>query len=131
MDKIEQKLNRYPDIIQEKIRELRNIILNVAQRNSEIDFIGEDLKWGELSFMTKSSGSTIRIDWKEKSPKNLSLYVNCQTKLIKIFKELYPDDFEYVGNRELRLPLDDVYPKDKFEKCVELALIYNLIKSEF
>ena len=59
MDKIEQKLNSYPYSIQKKIRELRNIILNVAQSDSEIDFVGEDLKWGELSFITKSSGSTI------------------------------------------------------------------------
>jgi len=128
---VKDKYNSYPIEVQPIIIELRNLILEVANNDDDIDFIGEDLKWGEPSFLTKSSGSTIRIDWKQKNPDNISLYVNCRTKLISIFKELYPEEFEYVDNRELRLPLKRKYSKKKLVNCIELALKYNLIKKKF
>ena len=73
----------------------------------------------------------MRIDWKKKSPEHVSIFVNCQTKLISIFRELYPDDFEYVGNREVRLPIKQKYSKVKVKKLIELVLKYNLIKGDF
>lgn len=129
--KVKAKYNSYPDQVQPRILELRDIILEIANNNPEIDFIGEDLKWGEPSFLTNSSGSTIRIDWKKKNPNTISIFVNCQTKLISIYKELYPYDFEYIGKREIRLPLDEKYSKKNIRKCIELALKYNLIKDDF
>ncbi len=107
---------------------LRKIILEIAEKDVDIDFIDEALKWGEPSFLTKSSGSTLRLDWKEKSANHISIFVNCQTKLISMFKELYPNDFEYVGNRELRFPLKGKYSKVNLKKCFELVLKYNLVK---
>lgn len=128
---IKEKYRSYPQEIRVHILKLRDLILEVAKCDDQIDFIGEDLKWGEPSFLTHSSGSTFRLDWKKKSPESISLFFNCQTKLISIFKELYPEDFVYVGNRELRLPLNGKYSKKNLKKCVELALKYNLIKDEF
>jgi hypothetical protein len=129
--KVDEKYNSYPPQVKPKLIELRKLILNIANTVEEVDFIGEDLKWGEPSFLTKSSGSTIRMDWKQKNPDSISLFVNCQTKLIAIFKELYPEDFEYVGNRELKIPLKKKYSKQKLSMCIELALKYNLIKNKF
>lgn len=128
---VKDKYKSYPLEIQPQIFKLRDLILKVAANDEQIDFIGEDLKWGEPSFITKSSGSTFRLDWKKKSPKSISLFFNCQTKLIPIFKELYPEDFEYVGNRELRIPLKGKYSKRNLKKCIELAFKYNLIKDKF
>ena len=129
---VKEKYNSYPTQVQLRLLELRDIILEVVSNNQDIDFIGEDLKWGEPSFLTKSSGSTFRIDWKRKNPNNISIFVNCQTKLISIYKELYPNDFEYVGNREIRLSLEIKYSSNKkLKKCIELALKYNLIKDQF
>ena len=130
-EEIKNKYQSYPPHIKKEMLDLRKFILEIVSKDSEIDFTEEALKWGEPSFMTKSSGSTLRIDWKEKSPEYISLFVNCQTKLISIFKELYPNDFEYVGNRELRLPLKGKYSKVKLKKCIELVLKYNLVKNRF
>ena len=129
--KVNNKYDSYPDKVRPKLLDLRSLILRVANSHPEIDFLAEDLKWGEPSFLTKSSGSTIRIDWKSKLPNSISIYLNCQTKLISIYKELYPNDFEYFGNREIRLSLDKEYTKEKLSKCIELAFKYNLIKGEF
>ncbi|MCR9203750.1 MAG: hypothetical protein NXH75_04170 [Halobacteriovoraceae bacterium] len=128
---VEEKYKSYPPMVKKEILILRKMILETVKNDSDIDFSGEALKWGEPSFLTKSSGSTLRLDWKAKSPEHISLFVNCQTKLISMFKELYPFDFEYVGNRELRIPLRVKYSKEKLKKCIELALKYNLVKDSF
>ena len=128
---INEKYKTYPPIVKQKMLNFRELILEVIEKNPDIDFTGEALKWDEPSFLTKSSGSTLRIDWKKKSPEHVSIFVNCQTKLISIFRELYPDDFEYVGNREVRLPIKRKYSKVKVKKLIELVLKYNLIKGDF
>lgn len=128
---VETKYKGYPLAVKQDLLVLRKLILDVAKNDKDIDFIDEALKWGEPSFLTKSSGCTLRIDWKEKSPGNISLFVNCRSRLIEMFKELYPNDFEYIGNREVRLPLKGKYPKAKLKKCIELVFKYNLIKKSF
>lgn len=128
---VEAKYKSYPPAVKKEMLALRKIVLEIAKKDKDIDFIDEALKWGEPSFMTKSSGSTLRIDWKEKSPESISVFVNCKTKLILMFKELYPHDFEYLGNREIRLPLKEKYSKTKLKKCFELVLKYNLMKDSF
>jgi hypothetical protein len=131
MNNVEKKYALYPKEIRLKILDLRELILSIATNDTEIDFIGEELKWGEPSFLTKTSGSTLRIDWKEKNQDKLSLYVNCRTRLISIFKELFPEEFVYIGNREVQMPLNGRYSKKKLAKCIELVLKYNLIKNQF
>lgn len=128
---VETKYKSYPSTVNRELLDLRKLILEVVRKDKDIDFIEETLKWGEPSFLTKTSGSTLRIDWKERNPNYISIFVNCRTKLISIFKDLYPNDFEYVGNREIRLPLGGKYSKNKLKKCIELVLKYNLIKSSF
>ena len=128
--KVEIKYLSYPKEVQPRIGELRKLILKVANKYDEIDFIGEDLKWGEPSFVTKSSGSTFRLDWKKKNPESISLFFNCQTKLISTFREMYPNDFQFEGNREIRLALNKKLPVRKLSKCIELAFKYNLVKNQ-
>ncbi len=128
---VELKYKTYPPNVRKEMLALRKCILDIAKKDEEIDFVCEALKWGEPSFLTKSSGTTLRIDWKEKTPEYISIFVNCQTKLISMFKELYPNEFEYFGNRELRIPLKGKYSKTKLKKCIELVLKYNLIKNSF
>ena len=110
--------------------ELRELILKIANKHDDIDFLGEDLKWGEPSFITNTSGSTFRIDWKKKNQDSISLYFNCNTKLVSTFREMFPNDFQYDGNREIRLPLSKKLPKQKLSQCIEMAFKYNLIKNK-
>ena len=131
ISKVANKYNSYPPKVRVELLKLREIIIDIALNDDQIDYLGEELKWGEPSFLTKSSGTTLRIDWKENSQNHISLFVNCRTKLVSIYKDLYPDDFEYIGNREIRLSLFKKYSLEKISKCIELALKYNLIKTNF
>ncbi len=126
---ISEVYNNYPKHVKSEALELRDIILKVAIRDDEIDYGGEVLKWGEPTFVTKTSGSTLRLAWKADRPNSISLFVNCRTKLMAAFKQMYPIDFEYIGSREIRLPLGRGYPILKLEKCIELTFKYNLLKN--
>lgn len=129
-----KKLNKeklfanYPETAQARLEELRELIHSVAKKTSGVGDIEECFKWGELSFVTSetNSGSTIRIDWKKKNPDKFHLFFNCQTKLASIFKEIYPNDFQYTGNRRISFGLEERIPKRKLSKCIEIALTYNL-----
>lgn len=87
----------------------------------------EALKWGEPSFISPI-GSTIRYDWKAKSPEQVALYVNCQTKLISTYKERYGDIFRFDKNRAIILPIAQPFPMVELSHCILLALRYKKIK---
>jgi hypothetical protein len=80
---------------------------------------------------TDGSGSTLATP--PRGPKDgvhfNSMFFNCQTGLVSRFKEMFPDDFVYKGDRELKFEHDDVVPVNKLRACIELALTYNLDKS--
>lgn len=128
MSKIKNLFLDYPVKAQRDLEALRRLIHEVASKTDGVGEIEECLKWGELSFVTSEtkSGSTIRIDWKKKDPERIHLYFNCQTKLISIYKELYPREFDYGGNRSISFKLGGNVPKRKLSKCIEIALTYNL-----
>ncbi|MBT4793190.1 MAG: DUF1801 domain-containing protein [Halobacteriovoraceae bacterium] len=122
------KFSHYPVHVKKKLQTLRDLIHNIAGKTNGVGEIEECLKWGEASFVTSEtkSGSTIRIDWKENDPDRYHMYFNCQTKLVSIFKELYPNDFDFGGNRSISFSLKENIPKKNLSKCIEIALTYNL-----
>jgi len=91
----------YPNIFKEKLKYLRQLILEVAADIPEIDEIEETLKWGEASYLysKKKVGSTVRISWNKSLPDKYGMYFNCSTTLIPSFKSIFPDVFLYQGNR--------------------------------
>ena len=74
---------------------LRELILETAGEIEEVGPIEETLKWDEPAYLTSEtgSGSTIRIDWKEKSPDQYAIYFNCKTSLVERFKTLAKEGF--------------------------------------
>lgn len=114
MSLIDDRLSNYPVAPQRKLKMLRRLIHEVAEKTAGVGKLEECLKWNEVSFVTAEtgSGSTIRIDWKEREPDKYHVYFNCQTKLISIFKELFPNDFHYSGNRSILLDLKQAIPKE-------------------
>jgi hypothetical protein len=123
---VQQKFNTYPPDIKKRLLFLRNLIIETATEigASEIE---ETLKWGEPSYLTKK-GSTIRIDWKEKSPLEYAIYFKCTSKLVPTFKLLYGDTFQYENNRAILFNLDEVVPIKKLKICIGLALNYHNVK---
>ena len=65
---IEQTFSRYPKPAAKALASVRGLILETAIE-LKIDELTETLKWGEPSILSKHA-STIRYDWKEKTPEN-------------------------------------------------------------
>jgi len=117
----------YPDNVKEKLLFLRQLILNTAKDNYDLGKIDETIKWGQASYISPT-GSTIRIDRIKKSPSQYAIYFNCKTKLVDTFKELYPDEFVFSGNRAIIFELDDQLPVKELKHCIALALNYHKVK---
>ncbi|SNY94724.1 DUF1801 domain-containing protein [Flagellimonas pacifica] len=117
----------YPDMVREQMERLRQLVLEVAQEDPEISELGETLKWGEPSYVTKK-GSTLRMDWKAKAPNQYALYFQCTSKLVPTFKLIYGKQFTYEGNRAIIFQLDDELPEAELKNCIRATLNYHKVK---
>ncbi|WP_081986632.1 DUF1801 domain-containing protein [Chitinibacter sp. ZOR0017] len=123
------KFNTYPPNVQLRLLALRELIFQTAAMTQGVGEIEESLKWGEPAYLTKNkTGSTIRIDWKEKAPDQYAMYFNCKTNLVETFKTLFPNDFKFEGNRALALSLEGVPPVDSLVICIAASLTYHVKK---
>lgn len=75
---VKQKFDSYPDHIKPKMERLRELIYEVAEATEDVGELEETLKWSEPAYLTSQtkSGTTIRIDWKEKNPDQIGMYVS-------------------------------------------------------
>lgn len=132
MDKaVKEKFSAYPDHVRPKMEFLREIILDVAANTGGVGQLEETLKWGEPSYLTTKtkSGTTIRIDWKAKSPEQYAMYVNCKTTLVDSYRSLFPNTFTYEGDRAVIFGLDEKLAEDELRLCIQMALRYHLDKN--
>ena len=128
MDKVvKDRFDEYPENARVRLEELRNLVFQVASE-LELGEVDETLKWGEPSYSVKT-GSSLRMDWKLKSPNNYYLFFNCQTKLVDTFRELYGDELVFQGNRAIVLSLSKPLPETVIKSCLELALTYHQRKN--
>ncbi len=123
------KFNTYPPHVRPRLLALRELVFQTAAMTQGVGEIEESLKWGEPAYLTKNkSGSTVRIDWKEKAPDQYAMYFNCQTNLVETFKTLFPNDFKFEGNRALVFSLEGAPPVDSLAVCIAASLTYHLKK---
>ncbi len=125
--KVKIKFDSYPEEVREKLSYLRDLIFDVANNIDTLDEIEETLKWGEPSYLVKK-GSTIRMDWKSKSPEQYAMYFKCTSKLVPTFKEVFGDIFNYENNRAIHFSMDDKIPEKELRTCIALALQYHNLK---
>jgi hypothetical protein len=123
---VQRKFETYPANISILLHNLRDLILNVAKQDGISD-ITETLKWGEPSYIS-TIGSTIRFDWKAKSPDQYCIYFNCKTSLIETFKEVYSDTFTYDGNRAIIFKIGQNLPLIELSHCISMSLRYKRLK---
>lgn len=109
---------------------LRRLIFDTAGNIEGVGPLQEVLKWGQPSYLTQKtkSGSTIRIDRMKSTASQYAVYFHCQTNLVETFRELYPTELSYGGNRSIILNADDEVPEPALRHCVALALTYHLNK---
>ena len=124
---VELVFNNYPAFVRKKILNLRRLILDAAKEIEEITGVEETLKWGEPSFIVKN-GSTIRIDWKKKTPDQYAIYFKCTSRLVPTFKMVYKDIFKYEGNRAIVFKMDDEIPEAELKSCLTAGLTYHKVK---
>ena len=126
---VEGVFDRYPDNVRDKVANLRRIILEAANGLETVSQVEETLKWGEPSYLTKH-GSTVRIDWKQKTPEQYAIYFKCTSKLVPTFKTLYNDLFTFEGTRAIVFKMEDKIPEKELKKCISAALMYHKVKQE-
>ncbi len=127
-EEVKTKFAGYPAPVRKKLQNLRKLILDTAAEISEIQELKETLKWGEPSYIAKK-GSTIRIDWKEKSPEQYAIYFKCTSLLVSSFRAVYPSTFGYEKNRAIVFSMDEIIPEAALKNCIAAALQYHKVKS--
>ena len=124
---VEQVFNNYPDNVRKKLLNLRKIIVETASEIEGLVKMEETLKWGEPSYLVKS-GSTLRIDWKKKTPNQYAIYFKCTSKLVPSFKKAYPVTFHYEGNRAINFQMNNKIPEVALKNCIKAGLRYHKLK---
>lgn len=119
--------DKYPASVRMKMLKLRKLVIDTAKETETISELEETLKWGEPSYVTKN-GSTIRMDWKLKSPDQYAMYFKCTSRLVETFKMIYKDSLEYEGSRAVVFQLNDKVPIDELKSCIKAALTYHKVK---
>lgn len=120
----------YPAPLKTRLLALRRLIFDTAKATKGVGALQETLKWGQPSYLTPEtkSGSTIRIDQLKSGANGYAVYFHCQTDLVETFRELYPTEMRYGGNRSILLNTEDDLPEAALRHCVALALTYHLKK---
>ena len=81
--------------------------------------------------MIKNSekGSTLRMDWKKKTPDRYAIYFQCTSRLIDTFRLVFANKFEYEGKRAIVFKLNQRIPELELKECIKASLTYHHVKS--
>jgi hypothetical protein len=127
---VDAVFDSYPKPIRARLLALRRLIFDTAKATKGVGRLEETLKWGQPSYLTPEtrSGSTIRIDRVKSTANQYAVYFHCQTDLVGTFRELYPGELSYAGNRSIVLNTEEKIPEAALRHCLALALTYHLNK---
>ena len=126
---VKKVFEKFDKDVKEKLLFLRELIFKTAEQTEGVGKLEETLKWNEPSYLTSKpkSGSTIRIN-RIKNSNKYAMYFNCQTTLVSTFRQIYPTEFKYDGNRAIIFNLEEKAPTKELSHCISLALTYHLNK---
>jgi len=124
---VENKIATYPTKVAEYYLQIRALVYDVVA-DHKLGTVEETLKWNEPAYLVKG-GSTLRMDWRSSTPDHFYLFFNCKTILVETFKEVYPDVFEFEGNRAIRFNVNNLIPVDELKHCVLITLQYHKLKN--
>lgn len=120
----------YPPGVRARLMALRETIFEVAAATPGVGTLTETLKWGQPSYLTEETGAgtTVRIDRLKGDNGGHAAYFHCQSGLVGLFRQLYPDAFAYEGERALILRPGARVPERELRHCIALALTHHLRK---
>jgi len=119
--------SNYPEAVLNKMETLRALVIETAKEIDGLTMLEETLKWGEPSYLTKN-GSTLRMDWKSKTPNQYAMYFKCTSRLVETFKATFKNKFHFEGKRAIVFQMEDELPKDELKACIKAALTYHKVK---
>lgn len=119
----------YPDFVRDKLQHLRELVIETAEETEGVTVLEETLKWGEPSFVTKN-GSTLRMDWKEKTPDQYAMYFQCTSRLVNTFRLVFDHKFQFEGKRAIVFKLNEKIPELELKECIRASLIYHNVKEQ-
>ena len=125
--RVPEKFKAYPKAVRPKMEFLRKLVLETAKEIESITSIEETLKWGEPSFLTKK-GSTLRMDWKAKTPDQYAMYFKCTSRLGETFQVVFKDVFQWEGKRAIIFQMEDEIPVESLKACIKATLTYHSVK---
>ncbi len=116
----------FPTPKREGLLALRDLIFETAAETPGVGALEETLKWGQPAYLTPKtkSGSTIRLGLPKQG--GFALYAHCQTTIIPDFRSLFPDEFQYEGNRAVHFKEGTSLPLDPLRLLIRSALTYHL-----
>lgn len=124
---VELVFSNYPEPVRVKMVTLRALVIESAKEIDGLAMLQETLKWGEPSYLTKN-GSTLRMDWKSKTPNQYAMYFKCTSRLVETFKIIFKNSFNFEGTRAIIFQLEDDIPKEELKHCIKAALTYHKVK---
>jgi hypothetical protein len=125
--RVKPVFDNYPDSVRHHMQALRELVIETAQATEGIHELEETLKWGEPSYLAKH-GSTIRMDWKEKTPTQYALYFKCTSRLVEVFRAKFSRKLRFEGNRAIVFHLHESLPREELKPCIKAALTYHKVK---
>lgn len=127
--RVNEVFANYPDFVRDKLQHLRELVIETAEETEGVTKLEETLKWGEPSFVTKN-GSTLRMDWKEKTPNQYAMYFQCTSRLVDVFRLVFDHKFQYEGKRAIIFQLNQKIPEMELKECIKASLIYHNVKEQ-
>ncbi|UII20291.1 DUF1801 domain-containing protein [Fulvivirga ligni] len=121
--------DNYPSQVKERMLFLRNLVIDTARKMDDVAALEITLKWGEPSFITKN-GSTLRMDWKQKTPDQYAMYFQCTSRLVNTFRSVFGDLLKYEGNRAVVFDLNQELPVEELKECIKASLRYHKVKDQ-
>lgn len=128
--KVQHVFESVDEPVRGRLLDLREMILDEADRHPEIGEVQETLKWGQPSYLPAKPriGTTIRLGRYSTAGDKVGFYFNCNSSLADDYQQLYPGVFEYEGRRAILIGLDGPVHEKELRHCIALALTYHLNK---
>ena len=118
----------WPPDLRDDLLFLRTQIFDTADGLEAVLPLVESLKWGQPAYAPAKPriGSTVRLDVLKNAPHRYGMFFHCQTTLVRDFREIYRDQFDFEGNRALLFTHGEPVPVDALRHCIALSLTYHL-----
>ena len=104
---------------------LRGLVRRVAAETPGVGALAESLKWGEPSYTPAKAGIGSSVRLASLRDGRVAVHFICHTGLVDRFRELYPDAFQYGGNRSIVIDPGVAVDEQALSHCVAMALTYH------